>query len=164
MKHYVCVTCGIQFAATAKEPEACPICQDERQYVAHDGQKWTTLEEYRKTHKNVFAEEEPGLHTIHPEPKAGIGQRAFLVRTKEGNLLFDCVPPLDDASVREVKKLGGIAGVAVSHPHYYTTMVEWSHAFGKAPVYVHKLDEKWVMRPDEVVKPWEGDTKELFGG
>ena len=84
MKHYICVTCGIQFAASAKPPEGCPVCLDERQYVGHGGQKWTTLDEYRKTHKNVFAEEEPGLHTIHPQPKAGIGQRAFLVRTREG--------------------------------------------------------------------------------
>lgn len=164
MKHYICVTCGIQFAARVKEPDACPICQDERQYVGHDGQRWTTLDEYRKTHRNVIAEEESGLHTIHPQPKAGIGQRAFLVRTKEGNLLFDCVPPLDEATVTAVKKLGGVAAIAVSHPHYYTTMVEWSHAFGKVPVHVHKLDEKWVMRPDEVVKPWEGKAKELFGG
>jgi hypothetical protein len=164
MKHYICVTCGIQFAASAKTPAGCPICLDERQYVGHGGQKWTTLDEYRKTHKNVFAQEEPGLHTIHPEPKAGIGQRAFLVRTKGGNLLWDCVPPLDDDTVAAVKKLGGIAAIAVSHPHYYTTMVEWSHAFGKVPVYLHQLDAKWVMRPDEVVKPWEGEKKELFGG
>jgi hypothetical protein len=164
MKHFICVTCGIQFAASGKEPEGCPICLDERQYVGHGGQKWTTLDEYRKTHKNVFAEEEPGLHTIHPEPKAGIGQRAFLVRTKAGNLLWDCVPPLDDDTVAAVKKLGGIAAIAVSHPHYYTTMVEWSHAFGKVPVYLHRLDAKWVMRPDDVVKPWEGEKKELFGG
>src|SRR4029077_2705265 len=98
MKHSICVTCGMQYAASDKEPESCPICLDERQYVGHGGQKWTTLEAYRKTHKNVFGEEEEGLHSIHPEPKAGIGQRAFLVRTKEGNLLFDCVPPLDDAT------------------------------------------------------------------
>jgi hypothetical protein len=164
MKHYICVTCGSQFAATASAPDACPICQDERQYVGHGGQRWTTLDAYRQTHQNVFAEEEAGLHSIHPQPKAGIGQRAFLVRTKAGNLLWDCVPPLDDATVAAVKQLGGIAAVAVSHPHYYTTMVEWSHAFGKVPVYVHKLDAKWVMRPDEVVQPWEGETKALFGG
>ena len=164
MKHFICVTCGSQFGATAREPDGCPICQDERQYIGHDGQRWTTLAEYKKTHKNAFTKEEEGLHSILPEPKAGIGQRAFLLQTAGGNLLFDCVPPLDDATIREVKKLGGIAAVAVSHPHYYTTMVEWSHAFGKAPVYVHKLDAKWVMRPDELVKTWEGDTKDLFGG
>jgi len=112
----------------------------------------------------VFAEEETDLHTIHPQPKAGIGQRAFLLRTNEGNILWDCVPPIDDATVEAVKKLGGLAAIAVSHPHYYTTMIEWSHAFGKVPIYVHKLDVKWMMRPDDVVKFWEGDTKSLLGG
>jgi len=164
VKHFICVTCGMQYAASEKEPDGCPICLDERQYVGHGGQKWTTLDEYRKTHKNVFAEEEADLHSILPQPKAGIGQRAFLVRTKEGNVLWDCVPPLDDATVAAVKKLGGLAAVAVSHPHYYTTMVEWSHAFGKVPVHVHKFDAKWVMRPDDVVKLWDGETKSLLGG
>lgn len=92
MMHFICVTCGTQFAATETEPDQCPICLDERQYVGHSGQKWTTLDDYKKTHTNVFAEEEPDLHSILPQPKAGIGQRAFLVRTKEGNVLWDCVP------------------------------------------------------------------------
>jgi len=164
MKHFICMTCGIQFAASEKAPEGCPICLDERQYVGHGGQKWTTLDDYRKTHKNVFTKEEADLHSIHPQPKAGIGQRAFLVRTKEGNILFDCVPPLDEETIAAIKKLGGLAAVAVSHPHYYTTMVEWSHAFGKIPIHIHKLDAKWIMRPDDVVKFWEGETKSLFGG
>lgn len=164
MHHPICVTCGTQFGPSEHNPEHCPICEDERQYVGHDGQRWTTLEDYRKTHKNVFHEEEKDLHSIHPQPKAGIGQRAFLVRTPAGNILWDCVPPLDDATIETVKKLGGIAAVAVSHPHYYTTMVEWSHAFGKVPVHIHKLESKWVMRPDPVVKFWDGVTLPLFGG
>jgi hypothetical protein len=164
MTHFICTTCGTQFAATETAPDACPICRDERQYVNTGGQMWTTLDGYAKTHKNVFAEEEADLHSIHPQPKAGIGQRAFLVRTREGNVLWDCVPPLDDATVAAVKQLGGLAAIAVSHPHYYTTMVEWSHAFGKVPVHVHKIDAKWVMRPDDVVTFWKGDTKALPGG
>ena len=164
MTHFICATCGAQFAATPREPDGCPICSDERQYVAEGGQRWTTLGEYRKTHENVFREEEPGLHSIHPRPKAGIGQRAFLVRTAEGNVLWDCVPPLDDATVAAVEKLGGLAAVAVSHPHYYTTMVEWSHAFGRVPVHIHESDARWVMRPDPAVAFWRGGTKPLFGG
>ncbi|MFO0811450.1 MAG: MBL fold metallo-hydrolase [Gemmataceae bacterium] len=160
----ICVTCGTQFAAADKNPPRCPICEDERQYVGHDGQKWTTLDAYRTTHKNVFAEAEPGLHTIHPEPKAGIGQRAFLVRTPAGNLLWDCVPPLDDDTIKRIRGLGGIAAVAISHPHYYTTMVEWSRAFGDVPIHLHRDDAKWVMRPDERIKFWDGETKPLFGG
>lgn len=164
MKHSICVTCGTQFAASARDPDRCPICDEERQYIGHDGQLWTILEQYRKTHRNVFTEEERDLHTIHPQPQAGIGQRAFLVRTKDGNLLWDCIPPLDDPTIEAVKKLGGLAGVAVSHPHFYTTMVEWSHAFGKVPVYIHMLNTRWVMRPDAAITYWEGETKSLFGG
>jgi hypothetical protein len=130
MKHHVCVTCGIQFAHTTKEPDGCPICRDERQYVGHDGQKWTTIKEYRKTHTNVLPEEGADLHSTLPQPKAGIGQRAFLVRPKDGNVLWDCVPPLGDPTVAAVKNLGTLAAVAVCHPHYHTTTVEWSHAFG----------------------------------
>ena len=48
MPHFICVTCGTQFAATESEPDACPICRDERQYVGHAGQRWTTLDDLRK--------------------------------------------------------------------------------------------------------------------
>jgi hypothetical protein len=162
--HFVCETCGTQFAATEREPDGCPVCLDERQYVGPDGQRWTTLDALRRTHTNAFAEEEPGLHSVHPRPKAGIGQRAFVVRTPAGNLLWDCVPPLDDATVAAVGALGGLGGVAVSHPHYYSTMVEWSDAFGRVPIYIHAADARWVMRPDAAIEFWDGDAKPLFGG
>jgi hypothetical protein len=164
MNHFICVTCGTQFAATGREPDRCPICEDERQYVGHGGQNWSTMADYQRTHRNTMAEEEPGLYSIHPEPKAGIGQRAFLLCSHEGNLLWDCVAPLDDETIAAVNELGGLAAIAVSHPHFYTTMVEWSHAFGSVPVYIHRLDAGWVMRPDAVVTVWDGETRPLFAG
>jgi len=163
-QRYICVTCGMQFAETEGPPTTCPVCDDERQYVGWDGQKWTTLAEMRDKFKNTLREEEPGLHSIHTQPKIGIGQRALLVRTRDGNLLWDCVPQIDDATIEAVRALGGIAAVAVSHPHYYTSMIEWSHAFNNAPVHLHKSDAKWVLRPDPVVRFWDGATKSLFGG
>src|SRR3954469_3383806 len=41
-----------------------------------------------------------------------------------GQLLWDCIPFIDAATVEIVKGLGGVAAIAVSHPHYYSTMVE----------------------------------------
>lgn len=161
---YVCVTCGIQYAETDGPPKACPVCDDERQYVGWDGQRWTTLKQMQGKYRNVLKEEAPGLHSILTQPQIGIGQRAFVVQTPRGNLLWDCVPHLDEVTVKAVKALGGLAAVAVSHPHYYTTMVEWSHAFGKVPVFVHEADREWAMRPDPVIDFWKGSTKELFGG
>jgi hypothetical protein len=161
---YICVTCGIQFKETAGPPKTCPVCEDERQYVGWNGQQWTTLEDMQGKFRNTIKQEEANLHSIHTQPQIGIGQRAFLVRTAKGTLLYDCVPHLDDDTIKAVKALGGLAGVAVSHPHYYTTMVAWSHAFGKVPVYIHEADKEWLMRPDPVVELWKGATKELFDG
>jgi hypothetical protein len=35
--------------------------------------------------------------------------------------------------------LGGVSAIAVSHPHYYATMVEWARAFS-ALIFVHAAD------------------------
>ena len=56
-------------------------------------------------------------------PAFGIGQRALLVRTREGNILWDCVSLIDSDTVALIKALGGIYAIAISHPHYYTSMV-----------------------------------------
>src|SRR5262245_3907433 len=68
-QHFICVTCGMQFAELESPPLACPICDDERQYVGWDGQKWTTLPEMQGKFKNAIREEEAGLHSIHSQPK-----------------------------------------------------------------------------------------------
>src|SRR5262249_5533945 len=135
---YLCVTCGTQFPESPRPPEHCAICEDERQYVGPDGQQWTTLERLRTTHRNTIKKEEEGLYSINTEPRFGIGQRAFLIRTPGGNLLWDCVGLIDDPTVARIKELGGIAEIAISHPHYYTPLVEWRrahpHPRGGAPL------------------------------
>src|SRR5256885_1928208 len=74
-----------------------------------------------------------------------------------------CISLIGDEAVAAVRALGGIAAIAISHPHYYSSMVEWSQAFD-APVLVHAADRRWVMRPDAAVEYWEGDERPLFGG
>src|SRR5436190_21320737 len=143
----VCMTCGVQFPPAPAPPDRCPVCEDGRQYVGWDGQRWTTLEALRAGHRNRVEDLEPGLTGIGTEPSFAIGQRALLVRTAEGNLLWDCITLLDDATVQAVRERGGLAGIAISHPHYYSTMVEWSRAFD-APIHLHEADMRWVMRPD----------------
>ena len=61
------------------------------------------------------------------------------------------------ATVGAVQALGGIAAIAISHPHFYASMVEWSRAF-HAPIYLHTDARRWVMRPDPAIHWWEGDT------
>jgi glyoxylase-like metal-dependent hydrolase (beta-lactamase superfamily II) len=164
MTNFICATCGTQFAATEEPPAQCAICEDPRQYVAPPGQQWTTLEGLRARHRNAWQEYEPGLLGIGTVPEFAIGQRALLLRTAEGNFLWDCITLLDDATVELIRSLGGLRGIAISHPHYYTSLVEWSRAFDGAPVYLHAADREWTMRPDDAIKFWEGEEKELTPG
>jgi hypothetical protein len=60
-----------------------------------------------------------------------------------------------------IKALGGISGIAISHPHYYTSMVDWSLAFGGVPIHLHAADRQWVMRPHGTIAFWDGDTRPL---
>ncbi|MEZ4671810.1 MAG: hypothetical protein R3E39_28230 [Anaerolineae bacterium] len=163
MTNFICVTCGTQYPDSAIPPANCPICADERQYVNPNGQAWTTLEELRKHAKNVIVESELGLHYIKSEPKIGIGQQAFLVQSGSGNVLWDCITLLDEATIDAVKALGGISTIAISHPHYHGTLVEWSKAFN-APVYIHSGNKEWVMRDEGAVTFWNGATQPLGEG
>jgi glyoxylase-like metal-dependent hydrolase (beta-lactamase superfamily II) len=161
---YVCITCGVQFAASEVPPARCPICEDERQYVGSGGQEWTTLDALRQAHRNILRPEEAGLVAIRTEPHFAIGQRALLVETPQGNVLWDCVSLIDEATVTALRDRGGVSAIAISHPHFHATMVEWSRAFGGAPIWVHENDRRWVMRPDPAVRFWSGARATLSGG
>jgi glyoxylase-like metal-dependent hydrolase (beta-lactamase superfamily II) len=167
--HAICVTCGTQFAASEEPPQRCPICDDERQFVGWAGQRWTTLEDLRAQHRLALKDEGDGLLGIGTEPKFAIGQRALLVPARAGNgpgrnLLWDCISLIDDAAVRVVEAQGGLGAIAISHPHYYGAMVEWSRAFAGAPIYLHADDRRWAMRPDPAIVFWEGEELQIGDG
>jgi hypothetical protein len=156
------VTCGTQFAATDEPPPECPVCTDPRQFVPPEGQQWTTLAELQADHENTI-EAEGELVGIGTKPKFAIGQRALLVPWRGANLLWDCVTLLDDATADEVERRGGLAAIAISHPHYYSAMVEWARRFD-CPIHLHAADAEWVMRSDDRVEHWDGETLDLGDG
>ena len=164
MENYICKTCGTQYAETPTPPDECLICSDERQYIGWGGQQWATLEELRREYRNQIKVEEPNLIGIGAVPGFAIGQRALLVQSPAGNILWECQTILDDETIKAVKDLGGISAIAFSHPHFYSTMAEWSRAFDHAAIYIHADDRKWVMRPDPAIKFWEGETHQLQEG
>jgi hypothetical protein len=164
MRHFICTTCGTQYAESDQPPAACLICQDERQYVKVTGQQWTTHDKLLLTNRNVIRFKEPGLIGIGIEPSFAIGQRALFLRTPTANILWDCVSLLDPAVVEALQALGGIAAIAISHPHYYSSMVEWSRAFGGVPIWLHAADRQWVMRSDAAIVFWDGERQRLAEG
>ncbi|HEX2806969.1 MAG TPA: MBL fold metallo-hydrolase [Kineosporiaceae bacterium] len=170
MPAWICTTCGVQHADRPEPPLVCAICTDERQYVGWDGQQWTTMAELAVGHTTVLREEEPDLIGIGVEPAVAIGQRALLVRTPEGNVLWDSIPLLDDHAGEQVQALGGIAAICMSHPHFYAAHVEWADAFD-ARILLPRADQTWIRRPsprielfDEEVEPVPGLTLARIGG
>ncbi len=160
---HVCVFCGAHFPGADIPPRECPICEDERG-VPPKRQAWTTLEELRSRHRTTTRELEPGLVGIGTDPPISVGQRALLIRTRQGNILWDCIPMIDDAGVEAVVAQGGLVAIAVSHPHFYGAMAAWSQAFEGVPIYVHSADRVWVTHPDPAIVHWEGENLPLPGG
>ncbi len=164
MPYYMCATCGTQYAASDQPPQHCTICEDERQYIGANGQRWMSLDDLRRDHQNVFISLSPNLTSVVTEPKFAIGQRAHIIQTPDGNVLWDCISLINDATVEKIQSMDGLKAIAISHPHYYSTIVEWSRAFGNIPIYIHEGDKAHVTRPDPVIQFWQGDTLSIGDG
>jgi glyoxylase-like metal-dependent hydrolase (beta-lactamase superfamily II) len=164
MACFICTACGSEFADSgAAPPPRCPVCEDARQFVPASGQGWTTPQALRAKHTIGFRAQEAKLIGVGCFPDFAIAQRALLVRTPAGNMLWDCLSLLDDATVEIIGALGGLAAIAISHPHYYGNMVEWGRAF-RCPVLLHAADRDFVMRPDSCLDFWEGETRPVLPG
>ncbi len=168
---WVCATCGVQHAESAQPPPSCPICEDERQYVGHGGQRWLSPAELAVGHEPDLREEEAGLVGIGLRPSLAIGQRALLVQTAGGNVLWDCLPVMTEQVGSRIEELGGIRVICCSHPHFYGACVDFAEAFD-ATVLLPAADRSWVMRTsphvefftDDALEPVPGLTLARVGG
>jgi glyoxylase-like metal-dependent hydrolase (beta-lactamase superfamily II) len=160
---FICRACGTEFPPSRQPPDHCPICDDERQFVPPAGQSWTTLDGLAAAHANSFRQHLPDTLSISTVPSFAIGQRAFLLLSPRGNVLWDCVSLIDNATATLIRALGGVAAIAISHPHFYTTMNRWSELFG-ARVFLHADDRRWVMQPGDNLVFWDGGRHEIQPG
>jgi glyoxylase-like metal-dependent hydrolase (beta-lactamase superfamily II) len=76
-------------------------------------------------------------------------------------VLWDCVPLATSEAVDHVRSLGGLKAIAVSHPHYYGAVADWSEAFGGVPIYLHGDDRQWITRPHPAIVSWVGESHRL---
>ena len=97
------------------------------------------------------------------DPPFAIGERALLVPAGDRFVMWDCLPLVDDDTAGEIERRGGLAAIAISHPHYYTGMADWAHRFD-CPVLLHADDRRWITRPDDAIELWEGETRDLGHG
>ena len=160
MTKYICTTCGTQTRDLDAAPEQCPICADDRQYVAYEGQAWTTHEALGADHTVKFATDGDVL-AFGLEPQFAIDQRSALLKTDAGNIMWECQSLVTDDAVARLKAEGGVDLIVISHPHFYSSLGEWSDALGGVPVLLHDADRDWVQRPHSAIEFWSGDTRRL---
>jgi glyoxylase-like metal-dependent hydrolase (beta-lactamase superfamily II) len=160
MKSFICSHCGTQFGETVKPPEHCPICEDERHFVRWNGQAWTDPLELARDHRLVW-HDDSGVTGIGMEPSFAIGQRAMLIENPDGCVLWDCTSLVTPSIVGHIAERGGLKAIAISHPHFYGAMVDWSEAFGCVPIYLHAHDRSWVMRLHSSIVFWNGETRQI---
>ncbi len=160
MNAWICQTCGTQYSPGEHPPMSCAICSDERQYVGRDGQCWTTREALAQAHK-LRLEDMHGMLTLGLAPAFAINQRAWHLKTDAGNILWESLSLVTDEAVAALRERGGVDMIAISHPHFYAAMVDWSEALGDVPILLHAADRGWVQRPDERIRYWDGDIFHL---
>ncbi len=158
MTRAICETCGTQYIDAT--PSHCPVCEDDRQYVGWDGQIWTTHEQLRASYK-LRLENEEGLLALGMEPAFAINQRALHLPTDAGNILWECVSLVTDEAVAALAARCGVDMIVISHPHFYSAMVEWSEALVGIPILLHEADQAWVQRPSPQIRFWSGDVHSL---
>jgi hypothetical protein len=158
----ICSTCGTYYPLH-QYPELCTICCDERQYIPDSGQSWTMPRDLHRKHSIKLNKIKDRLYELEINPAFAIGQRALLVLSEKGNVLWDCIPMLDELTVEFIRSKGGLAAIAFSHPHYYSNMNDWAEVFN-CPVYIHENDREHIMVKGKHIECWTGAEMDLWDG
>jgi glyoxylase-like metal-dependent hydrolase (beta-lactamase superfamily II) len=161
-KQIICSTCGSYYPED-NLPELCPICTDERQYIPITGQSWTKTNDLHLKHSVKLNRLKDRLYEMEINPKFAIGQRALFILSEKGNVLWDCIPLLDELTVEFIKSKGGLKAIVFSHPHFYSNMNDWAETFD-CPVYIHQYDKEHVMVKGKHIQFWQGDEMVLWDG
>lgn len=158
----ICCTCGTMHPNYDRS-NVCSICNDDRQYVPEDGQKWTTTQQLKRKHSIKLNKIKESLYEFEVNPSFAIGQRALFVISPNGNVLWDCIPLLDEMTVEFINSKGGLKAIAFSHPHFYSNMNEWAEVFN-CPIYIHKNDAEFIVDKGPKIQLWDGDEIKLWDG
>lgn len=162
MSLWICLTCGTEHPDSRRPPDRCAICTDDRQYVPSTGQQWSTAADLEIGRTFTIEEIEQDLFAVVVTPEVGIGQRTLLVRTPDGNVLWEPSAYISADLVIAVRALGPVVAVTASHPHLAGAAVSWSHMLSASqhrpvPVLWNAHDRRWVQRPDPAHLFWTDD-------
>lgn len=159
----ICTACGTQFPLSGEPLTLCPICADDRQFIPESGQSWTDHPALSANYSVITKKLDEHLYELRMAPSFAIAQRALLILTPGGNILWDCFALLNEPTIAFIKSKGGLKAIAFSHPHYYSTMNDWAAVFD-CPIYIHHSDEEWIFNKGPHISLWAGEEHKLWDG
>jgi hypothetical protein len=162
MTEHICVACGTWYPASARPPKCCPICEDDRQYIPPEGQRWLTPNELARAYANRI-EDDDGVLGIGMMPDFAINQRCALIEATAGIILWETTSLVTDEAVETILARGPVHAIAISHPHFYAAMHLWAEALD-CPILLTNADRDWVQYPSSRIIFWDGDRHELLPG
>ncbi|MBY0480357.1 MAG: MBL fold metallo-hydrolase [Chitinophagaceae bacterium] len=158
----ICGTCGTHYLPHASS-DVCEICNDDRQYIPDGGQIWITPDQLQRNNSVRLHKLHERVYELQIKPTFAIGQRALLILSDQGNILWDCIPLLNEPTISFIKTHGGLKAIAFSHPHYYSNMNDWAEVFD-CKIYIHQNDEQWIFNMNNHINLWTGQEKKLWDG
>src|SRR6185437_14238479 len=79
-------------------------------------------------------------------------------------VMWDCIPLVAEEGIARIRAQGGLRAIAISHPHFFSAMVDWSAALGDVPIYLHEDLRPYVVRQSPAIRYWSGETHDLGQG
>jgi glyoxylase-like metal-dependent hydrolase (beta-lactamase superfamily II) len=184
----ICKTCGTQYSIKdwneLNPKNTCKPCLDPRQYVPEQGQQWSKASEWlisssstnEKQFRFELIEEKNDarlIRIITKNTNVGIGETPFIILTKYGIVIWDCCALYNSNLFESIKKISkdyqlSIVGIAISHPHFYTSSLTWAKAL-QTKIFISHLDKQWFQRINEglakdLVVFFDSETYNLLPG
>lgn len=133
---WCCTNCGF-WQRRPDPPRDCPLCLDPRHAPPVRGFDHRTADRLAPHVRTEVDEVEPGLWRFATVPQLGIGGSGYLLvrpgggaRGEPGNVAFEACGFYDDAALRRIDALGGVAWAAASHPHTYGGLWQLQQRYG----------------------------------
>ena len=102
----------------------------------------------------------PNLFELLIDPVFAIGQRALLVTPESENILWDCIPLLDEEAIQFIEEKGGLCAIAISHPHSYSNRKDWAEQFDY-PIFLPESEKEFIVNPTNRINFWTEENMDF---
>ena len=165
---WACGNCG--FWQKHFGPRGCPVCEDTRNDLPHDGWDFWPEERVAAHLTGSWRQLDRDMVAFSTAPAFGLNGTGWLLLHPDGNVAFEAAPYYTPPMLEEIRRLGGIRYLAASHVHGYGALWQLQDVFEPEVMAIQKDDLRMtkafrVNWPyDEALELRPGQTLVHVGG